>query len=78
MFHNWNGTFHSLSVTNRGDWTGFMQNPYKSSDGYCVIVLRHNYYSTPQIDFFQEYSGYTWREVSVTAQGQSSSNTGLY
>ena len=78
MFHNWNGTFHSLSVTNRGDWTGFMQSPYKSSDGYCVIVLRHNYYSTPQIDFFQEYSGYAWRAVSVTAQGTSSSNTGLY
>jgi len=78
MFHNWSGSFASLYVSNVGDWATFMQNPYVSSDGYCVIVLRHNYYSTPQIDFFQEFTAYPWRAVSVTAQGQSSSNTGLY
>ena len=78
MFHNWSGSFASLYVSNVGDWATFMQSPYVSSDGYCVIVLRHNYYSTPQIDFFQEFTAYPWRAVSVTAQGQSSSNTGLY
>ena len=78
MFHNWSGSFPNLSVTNRGSWATFMQSPYTSTDGYCVIVLRHNYYSTPTIDFCQYYSGYPWRQVSVTAQGQSSSATGLY
>lgn len=78
MFHNWNGGFANLNVTNRGNWATFMQSPYTSTDGYCVIVLRHNYFSTPNIDFHQSYTGYPWRQVSVTAQGQSSSNTGLY
>ena len=78
LFHNWSGGFPGLIVSNTGNWATFVQSPYASTDGYCVIVLRHNYYSTPNIDFHQTYTGYPWRQVSVTAQGQSSSATGLY
>ena len=78
MFHNWGGSFPNLSVTNRGSWATFMQSPYTSTDGYCVIVLRHNYYSTPNIDFHQEYTGYPWRQVSVTASSVSANTTGVY
>jgi hypothetical protein len=77
-FHNWSGGFPGLVVSNTGNWGTFVQNPYTSTDGYCVIVLRHNHYSTPNIDFHQSYTGYTWRQVSVTAQAQSSSATGVY
>jgi hypothetical protein len=77
-FHNWSGGFPGLVVSNTGNWGTFVQNPYTSTDGYCVIVLRHNHYSTPNIDFHQSYTGYPWREVSVTAQAQSSSATGVY
>ena len=77
-FHNWSGGFHSLVVQNKGTWGTFAQSPYTSTDGYCVIVLRHNYYSTPNIDFHQSFTGYPWRSIQVTAQGQSSSTTGVY
>ena len=78
MFHNWSGSFHGLSVTNRGSWATFMQNPYVSTDGYCVIVLRHNYYSTPAIDWCQYYTGYPWREIAVTVTSTSANATGVY
>jgi hypothetical protein len=78
MFHNWNGGFPNLNVTNRGGWATFMQNPYTSTDGYCVIVLRHDYYSTPIIDFQQSYTGYPWRQVTVTATSTSANATGVY
>jgi hypothetical protein len=78
LFHNWSGSFHSLSVQNTGTWTGFVQSPYTSTDGFCVIVIRHNYYSTPNIDFHQSFTGYNWREVVVTDQAQSANTTGVY
>jgi len=78
MFHNWSGGFANLNVTNRGNWATFMQNPYTSTDGYCVIVLRHDYYSTPIIDFQQSFTGYPWRQVSVTATSTSANATGVY
>ena len=77
-FHNWSGGFTSLFVNNYGNWATFVQNPYVSSDGFCVIVLRHNYYSAPNIDFHQSFTAYPWRHVQVTAQAQSSSTTGVY
>ena len=78
VFHNWSGTFHSLSVTNWGSWTGFVQNPYLSTDGYCVIVVRHNYYSTPNFDLHQTFTGYPWRAIQVTATATSANATGVY
>ena len=78
MFHNWSGGFVNLSVTNRGSWATFVQNPYVSTDGYCVIVLRHNYFSTPNIDFHQSFTPYPWRQVSVTVTSVSANNTGVY
>ena len=78
MFHNWSGSFPGLNVTNRGSWATFMQSPYTSTDGYCVIVLRHNQYSTPTIDFCQYYTGYPWRQTSVTASSVSANTTGVY
>jgi hypothetical protein len=77
-FHNWSGVFHSLVVENTGNWTNFVQSPYTSSDGFCVIVLAHNYYSTPNIDFHQTFTAYAWRNVQVTASSQSNNTTGVY
>ena len=77
-FHNWSGGFASLYVNNYGNWGTFVQSPYTSSDGFCVIVLRHNYYSTPNIDFHQSFTAYPWRNVQVTASTQSNNTTGHY
>jgi hypothetical protein len=77
-FHNWSGSFASLYVNNYGNWATFVQNPYVSSDGFCVIVLRHNYYSAPNIDFHQSFTAYPWRNVQVTASSQSNNTTGVY
>ncbi len=78
MFHNWSGIFYNLSVTNRGQWSGFMVSPYKSSDGFCVIVLLHNSYAQPIIDFYQFYTPYGWRTSTVTAETTSNNATGVY
>jgi hypothetical protein len=78
QFHNWSGGFAGLTVQNSGNWTNFVQSPYTSSDGFCVIVLAHNYYSTPNIDFHQSFTAYPWRNVQVTASSQSNSTTGVY
>jgi len=78
MFHNWSGGFAGLTVENSGNWTNFVQSPYTSSDGFCVIVLSHNYYSAPNIDFHQSFTAYPWRNVQVTASSQSNSTTGVY
>ena len=78
LFHNWSGGFAGLTVENSGNWTGFVQNPYTSADGYCVIVLKHNYYSTPNIDLHQSFTAYPWRDFQVTAQSQSNNTTGVY
>ncbi len=77
MFHNWSGGFASLQVSNFGT-AGFMQSPYTSSDGYCVIVLRHNTYMQPVIDFSQYYTPYPWRTSYVTAETTSNNTTGVY
>jgi hypothetical protein len=78
MFHNWNGSFYSLSVTNRGQWPNFVRSPYVSSDGYVVIVCEHNTYSQPIIDFYQFYTPYGWRSVTVSADTTSNNLTGVY
>jgi len=77
VFHNWSGGFASLQVANYGT-AGFMQSPYKSTDGYCVIVLRHNTYMQPAIDFSQYYTPYPWRTSYVTAETTSANLTGVY
>ncbi len=77
MFHNWSGGFASLQVSNFGT-AGFMQSPYTSSDGYCVIVLRQNTYMQPAIDFSQYYTPYPWRTSYVTAETTSNNLTGVY
>ena len=77
MFHNWSGGFASLQVANYGT-AGFMQQPYVSTDGYCVIVLRHNSYMQPAIDFSQYYTPYPWRTSYVTAETTSANLTGVY
>ncbi len=77
MFHNWSGAFYSLDVQNFGK-AGFMQSPYVSSDGYCVIVLRQNSYMQPQINFCQFYTPYPWRTSYVTAETTSNNLTGVY
>ena len=77
MFHNWSGSFASLQVSNFGT-AGFMQSPYVSSDGYCVIVLRQNTYMQPAIDFSQYYTPYPWRTSYVTAETTSNNLTGVY
>ena len=77
MFHNWSGSFASLQVANYGT-AGFMQSPYVSTDGYCVIVLRHNTYMQPAIDFSQYYTPYPWRIAYVTAETTSPNTTGVY
>ena len=77
MFHNWSGAFYSLDVRNFGK-AGFMQSPYVSSDGYCVIVLRQNTYCQPVIDFCQYYTPYPWRSSYVTAETTSNNLTGVY
>ena len=77
MFHNWSGSFASLQVANYGT-AGFMQQPYVSTDGYCVIVLRHNTYMQPAIDFSQYYTPYPWRTAYVTAETTSPNATGVY
>jgi len=77
MFHNWSGSFASLSVLNFAQ-SGFVQNPYTSSDGYCVIVLRQNTYMQPVIDFCQYYTPYPWRSSYVTAETTSNNLTGVY
>jgi hypothetical protein len=78
MFHNWSGILYSLSVTNRGQWSNFVRSPYISSDGYVVIVFEHNTYSQPVIDFYQFYTPYGWRNVTVSADTTSNSSTGVY
>ena len=77
MFHNWSGSFASLQVANYGT-AGFMQQPYVSTDGYCVIVLRANTYMQPVIDFSQYYTPYPWRTSYVTAEISSNNLTGVY
>ena len=77
-FHNWSGGFHSLVVENTGNWTSFVQSPYTSSDGFCVLVFAHNYYSTPNIDFHQTFTAYPWRNAQVTASSQSNNTSGVY
>ena len=77
MFHNWSGSFPSLSVLNFG-MAGFVQDPYVSTDGYCVIVLRQNTYMQPVIDFCQYYTPYPWRTSYVTAETTSNNLTGVY
>ena len=78
MFHNWSGILYNLSVTNRGQWSNFVRSPYISSDGYVVIVCEHNTYSQPIIDFYQFYTPYGWRSVSVSGDTTSNSLTGAY
>ena len=77
MFHNWSGGFASLNVRNYA-MAGFVQNPYVSSDGFCVIVLRQNTYMQPVIDFCQYYTPYPWRTSVVTAESVSANLTGVY
>ena len=77
MFHNWSGGFSSLDVRNYA-MAGFVQNPYVSSDGFCVIVLRQNTYMQPVIDFCQYYTPYPWRTSVVTAESASANLTGVY
>ena len=77
MFHNWSGSFVSLSVLNFA-MAGFVQNPYVSTDGYCVLVLRQNTYCQPVIDFCQYYTPYPWRSSYVTAETTSNNLTGVY
>ena len=77
MFHNWSGGFSSLDVQNYA-MAGFVQNPYVSSDGFCVIVLRQNTYMQPVIDFCQYYTPYPWRTSVVTAESASANLTGVY
>jgi len=77
MFHNWSNSFASLQVANYGT-TGFVQQPYISSDGYCVIVTRQNSYMQPVIDFAQYYTPYPWRTSYVTAETTSNNLTGVY
>ena len=77
MFHNWSNSFASLQVANYGT-TGFVQQPYVSSDGYCVLVLRANTYMQPVIDFSQYYTPYPWRTAYVTAEISSPNLTGVY
>ena len=78
MFHNWSGILYQLSVTNRGQWSNFVRSPYISSDGYVVIVCEHNTYSQPIIDFYQFYTPYGWRNVTVSGDTTSNSLTGVY
>jgi hypothetical protein len=77
MFHNWSGGFASLDVRNFA-MAGFVQQPYVSSDGFCVIVLRQNTYMQPVIDFCQYYTPYPWRTSVVTAESASANLTGVY
>ena len=77
MFHNWSGSYASLQVANYGT-AGFMQSPYVSTDGFCVIVLRANTYMQPVIDFSQYYTPYPWRTSYVTAETTSNNLTGVY
>ena len=78
MFHNWNGGFNNRGVRNHGDWNA-VQNGYASSDGYYVIVLKHdnNNYTSLNIDFHQSFD-YTYRDVSVTSSSVSNSSSGVY
>ena len=81
MFHNWGGSFPNLNVQNRGNWSTFMQSPYRSTGsnaGYCVLVLQHDYYSSPIIDFQQSSTHYPWREVKVISQSHSTGTSPIY
>ena len=81
MFHNWGGIFNNLTVQNRGNWSTFMQSPYTSTGtnaGYCVLVLQHDYYSSPIIDFQQSSTHYPWREVKVISQSHSTGTSPVY
>jgi hypothetical protein len=78
MFHNWTGILYNLSVTNRGQWSNFVRSPYISSDGYVVIVCEQDTYSQPIIDFYQFYTPYGWRNVTVSGDTTSNSLTGVY
>ena len=77
FFHNWSGGFSHPEIQDNGGWQ-ILSGYYTSSDGFCVLRLFGNTYSSVHMDMFQVFAAYPFRDVYVFSETNTNSSSAQF